>query len=138
MKTMWLAVMFVVVASACQTTKGSEVPNGSKEGRDAVASEELKATLAALPKCEAGADAGRVSVAPTTCTKMYCGKACCNQCSWAASFEGKNGQKVPLDAEKARAVLKVGEGALDCEVAAWEQVLSTASLAIEGTACVVR
>lgn len=133
-KTMWLVVTCVVV-TACQTTKTVEAP--TKEGRDAEATAQLRAVLDALPKCEAGADAGRVSVAATQCTKMYCGKACCNQCGWAASFEGKNGQKVPLEAEKARALLKVGEGALDCEVAAWEQVLSGVSLAVEGTACVV-
>ncbi|MFT3712645.1 MAG: hypothetical protein QM817_33770 [Archangium sp.] len=132
-----LLLSCVLLAAACQTTKGSETPE-SKEGRDAVASSELKAVLDALPKCEAGADAGKVSVAATTCTKMYCGKACCNTCGWAATFEGKNAVKVPVDAEKARSLLKFKDGALDCEVAAWAQVLDTVSLAIDGTACVVR
>lgn len=135
MKTMWLLVVLVLLAG-CQTAKVAEAP--TKDGRDVAATEALRATLAALPRCEAGAEAGRVSVAPTTCTKMYCGQACCNQCGWAATFEGMNAQKVPLDGEKARALLKVGEGALDCEIAAWQQVLSGVSMAVEGTACVVR
>jgi hypothetical protein len=125
-----------LLAAACQTTKPAETP--TREGRDATATSELRAVLDALPKCEAGAEAGRVHVAATTCTKLYCGKACCNTCSWAATFEGKNGTPVPLDVETARALLKLKDGALDCEVAAWAQVLDGVSMAVEGTACVVR
>ena len=93
--------------------------------------------LDALPKCVAGADAGALSVKANICTKKHCERACCNQCSWTASFEGKNGQPVLADPAQVQALLHLGESALDCELAEWLTALTGQSVALE-PACVVR
>lgn len=139
MKT-WMLVFAVVGGAGCATTSASEPKpvETTREGRDGAAEAQLRAVLETLPRCEAGAQAGVLSVAATTCTKMYCGKACCNQCSWSAQFEGKNTMKVPVENARVVELLKVTNGALDCEIGAWAKVLAGVSMALEGTACVVR
>jgi hypothetical protein len=136
----WLGLWGVLLlgGAGCQTTKGSETKAGEGDARPAAASAALQKTLDGWPRCEAGADAGKLSVAATVCTKKYCGAECCNACGWAATFEGKSGARVPVDAERARALLQLTAGALECEVAAWGRVLEGVSLAIDGTPCVVR
>jgi hypothetical protein len=139
MKT-WMLVFVVVGGVGCATTAASEPKPGesTRDGREGAAEAQLRAVLEALPTCEAGAQAGMLSVAATTCTKMFCGKACCNQCSWSAQFEGKSAVKVPVENARVRELLKVSDGALDCEIGAWAKVLAGVSMAVEGTACVVR
>jgi len=135
MTSVVLVAMVMVGCTASQEKKDEPVTASSPAD---AAKAKVKSALAALPACTEGAQAGVLTVAPTTCTKKYCGTACCNQCSWAATFEGKNGQKTPADAAKVQAALTVGEGGLDCEVAAWGEALSGTSLALEPAACVVR
>ncbi|MFZ5445346.1 MAG: hypothetical protein ACOZQL_35475 [Myxococcota bacterium] len=131
-----------LAASGCVTAeateKRSDPVEATRDGRDAAAAMQLKAVLESLPRCEPGAPVGLVTVTPTTCTKMYCGKACCNTCGWRATHEQKNGEKVAVEPARLRDVLELSESALECEVAAWSQVLSTQSLALDGAACVVR
>lgn len=141
MKTwMLLGVLLTGCATGTTATTSEAKPDvtPTRDGRDGAAEVQLRAVLESLPKCEAGAEAGVLRVTATTCTKMYCGNACCNQCSWSAQFEGKNTMKVPVENGRVRQVLKVSEGALDCEIAAWGKVLAGVSMALEGTACVVR
>jgi hypothetical protein len=130
----------MLVCSACATTEGAEKKTevASGDERQTAATSQVRSALEALPRCEAGAGAGLLTVKATTCTKMYCGKACCNQCSWEATLELKNGQKRPVEAARVKAALKVSDGALECEVAAWGEVLVKESLAFDATTCIVR
>lgn len=137
-KLMTVLLVLAGCVTAEATEKKSDPVEATRDGRDAAAAMQLRAVLEALPKCEAGAPVGLLVVKATTCTKMYCGKECCNTCGWAATHEQKNGEKVNVDPARVREVLKVSDGALECEVAAWNQVLATQSLALDGTACVVR
>lgn len=93
--------------------------------------------LDALPRCEAGANAGALTVKASICTKKHCEQACCNQCSWTASFEGKNGQPVTPDVAQVQALLGLSESALDCELAEWSTALTGQSVSLE-PACLVR
>jgi len=134
-------VGLMLACSACVTTESAEKKSDATtaaDGRENAAGSQVRSALEALPKCEAGAGAGLLTVKATTCTKMYCGKSCCNQCSWEASLELKNGQKLPVEAARVKEALKVSDGALECEIAAWSQVLATQSLAFDATTCVVR
>lgn len=139
-KTMLLVAMFLVggCATAGEAEKKSEPVTATRDGRDAAAAAQVRSAIEALPRCEPGAPVGLLVVKPTSCTKMYCGKECCNTCGWAATLEQKSGEKVAVDNARVRDALKVTESALECEVAAWTQVLSTQSIALDGTACVVR
>ncbi len=98
---------------------------------------EQRSRFEALPKCEAGADVGLISVKPALCTKKHCQTACCNQCSWAATFENKSGQPVPADQARVQKLLGFTESALDCEIAAWSAELASQSVSLEA-GCVVR
>jgi hypothetical protein len=98
----------------------------------------LRAKLEALPRCEAGANVGALTVTAHICTKKHCESACCNACSWRATFEGKNGQPTPVDAAQVQSLLGVTESALDCEIAGWADALGGQSLSLEAPACVVR
>lgn len=142
MKKAMLVAMFVMLGgcvTAAEAEKKSEpVTATTRDGRDAAAAAQVRSAIEALPRCEAGATVGMLVVKPTSCTKMYCGKECCNTCGWAATLEQKNGEKVTIDSARVRDALKVSESALECEVAAWTQVLSTQSVGLDGAACVVR
>lgn len=92
--------------------------------------------LDALPRCAAGAAVGVLTVRATTCTKMHCQEACCNHCSWEASFE-KNGQPAAVEAARVEALLGVTASALDCEIAAWGEALAGLSVSVD-PACVAR
>lgn len=94
--------------------------------------------LESLPNCEAGADVGLLTVKANRCTLKHCQTACCNQCSWAATFEDKSGQPVPADQARVQKLLGVAQSALDCEIAAWAAELASQSVSLEGTGCVVR
>lgn len=98
----------------------------------------VKAALQKLPACQAGADVGLLQVKPTLCTKMFCEAACCNQCSWAATFENKSGQPVPVPPARVQEWLGVPQSALDCEVAQWNEALTGQSVSLEGAGCLVR
>lgn len=98
----------------------------------------LQAALERLPACQAGADVGRLTVKATVCTKMFCDEACCNQCSWAATFENKSAQPVPVPLGRVQELLGVPESALDCEIVSWNQTLAGQSVSLDGAGCVVR
>lgn len=120
-KLSWLVLLTGCVTSA-PLTKGPVNPT--------------RARLEALPTCAPGAEVGVLTVRPTICTKMHCQEACCNQCSWEASFE-KNGQPSPVEAARVEALLGVTASALDCEIAAWGEALSGLSVSVEPP-CVAR
>lgn len=105
--------------------------------KDVVAAANVKAALAALPKCQAGSDVGRLVIKPTMCTRMFCNNACCNQCAWEAKFEGMSGDAQPVDAARVKTLLKLGASSLDCEVKAWASAVENVSLSLEQS-CVVR
>ncbi len=138
MKNVLVGVL--VLLSGCVTAEATEKKSApvTSEAPDVAAAARLRAVLDTLPRCAPGAAVGLLAVTPTVCTKMFCGKACCNQCGWAATLETKSGEKQALEAARVSEVLKVPTGALDCEVAAWAQVLSTQSIALDGAACLVR
>ena len=115
--------LFVVLLAGCVTT-----PKPA----------EKTSRLGVLPKCEAGADVGLLTVKATLCTKKHCQTACCNQCSWSATFENMSAQRVPAEQARVQKLLGVAESALDCEIAAWAAELSGQSVSLEGTGCVVR
>lgn len=125
---------WVLLLAGCATSAGdpktaaptSETPRGPA------------AALAKLPPCQAGAEVGRLAVRAAMCTKKFCQEACCNQCSWAATFEDKSGQPVPAPQERVQALLGLPQSALDCEIADWNQALSGQSVSLEGPGCVVR
>ena len=94
--------------------------------------------LETILKCEAGANVGALTVKANICTKKHCEQACCNQCSWTATFEGKNGQPVPADAAQVHALLGLPESALDCELAEWATALRGQAVSLDSPACVVR
>lgn len=131
-------LVWAMALAGCATSGGAETKGDAADGRAGAAEAQLRSTLEALPKCEAGVEAGKLVIEATTCTKMFCGKDCCNQCSWSATLETKTGNKMPLDAAKVRSALKVGDSALECEVAAWGKALSASTVAVDGNACVVR
>ena len=121
----------VVLLAGCATpsppvSKSTPAPGG------------LSAALEKLPTCAAGADVGVLKVRATLCTKKFCDEACCNQCNWAATFENKSGQPVPVAPERLQELLGLPAGALDCEIAAWGQTLSSQSVSVDGAGCVVR
>ncbi len=130
------ALMVLLLAGCTGAQKQDDA--SPRAGKDAVAVADLKRALAALPKCVEGADVGRLVIRSTMCTRMFCQGACCNQCGWAASFEGMSGDSQPVDAKRVREVLRLGEGALDCEVKAWAQTLEGESVSLSEPACVVR
>lgn len=135
-------LLCVMLLAGCATTTASPKDPVSGGGvvpsKDQAALAQVRAALQALPRCEAGAKVGALSVRATICTKMFCGEACCNQCSWAATFESKSGQAQPVDPAQVKELLHVTAGALDCEIAAWAQALQGQSLSLEAPACVVR
>lgn len=137
----WMLGLLVVVSGCATTATEAKVEKATDAvalERDAQAAATLKATLAAMPRCEPGAEVGRVSVRATMCTRMACRQACCNGCGWAVRFEAKNGEAREVAAARAQELLKLTDGALDCEIAAWEQVLATESIGVDGAGCVVR
>jgi len=105
---------------------------------DRRADEAVRARLRALPRCEPGAEVGQLTFAATRCTLKFCGtSACCNHCSWTATFTTKAGPQ-PANPELVRAVLALPEGSLDCEITAWNAALAGVSVGLERAGCVVR
>lgn len=129
-RTLWV----LLLAGCASTPKASEAP----KTKDVVAAEQVKAALAALPKCEAGAEVGRLVLKTTMCTRMFCNAPCCNQCGWEARFEGMSDDSRPVDAARVREVLRLGESSLDCEVKAWAGAVANESVSLGEPACVVR
>jgi hypothetical protein len=124
-----LSVVLLLLAG-CATT-----PSG---GPGADSKPTIQTTLDALPRCSSGADVGLLIPKATMCTRKHCQEKCCNKCSWAATFETKNGQPVLADPAKVQALLGVPDSALDCEIAAWAEILASQSVALEPPGCVVR
>lgn len=98
----------------------------------------LESRLAGLATCEAGAEVGLITVKAGMCTRKHCQQACCNQCSWSATFENKSGQPVPVEQARLQELLGFSDSALDCEIAAWTTELKDQSVSLEGAGCVVR
>lgn len=122
-------LMLLMLLSGCVTDTAASASQPKKSA--------LQEKLDALPRCEAGADVGVLTPRATICTKKHCQDACCNQCSWSATLETKNGQPTPVEQAKVQALLGLPAGALDCEIAAWAQTLASRSLSLEA-GCVVR
>lgn len=128
--------LWVVLLAGCATTSTSG--GGAVASKDQAALAKVREALAALPRCEPGANVGALALRPTICTKMFCDEACCNQCSWAATFTGKSGQPQPVEPARVQELLHVTEGALDCEIAAWATALQGQSISLDAPGCVVR
>lgn len=126
MKRLGLVVWLAGCATSAPALKSTPAPCG------------FCAALEKLPTCAAGADVGVLKVRATICTKKFCDEACCNQCNWAATFENKSGQPVPVTPERLQELLGLAPGGLDCEIAAWNQTLSSQSVSVDGAGCVVR
>lgn len=120
----------VFVLAGCVTTAPVQQSDAPSSG--------LSAALEKLPACAPGADVGVIKVKATACTRKFCQDPCCNQCSYAATFENKSGQPVPLAAERLKELLALPVGGLDCEIAGWNQTLSSQSVSVDGAGCVVR
>lgn len=141
----WLSA--VLCLSACATTHpavplaqaedpGPRRETSSPHPVDVQARERVQGALAALPRCQPGAEVGHLVVRAASCTKMFCDQACCNQCSWAATYETMSGSR-EADLARVQAVLGLPERALDCEIAAWGQALAGRSLALDAPSCLV-
>jgi hypothetical protein len=126
-----LGRLIVLLLAGCVTTPAVP-PADSSPG--AAVRERLKS----LPKCQPGAEVGLLIPRATICTKKHCQERCCNQCSWAATFQSTNGEALPVEPQRVQALLGVPEGALDCEIAAWADALATQSVSIDAPGCVVR
>lgn len=119
----------ILLLSGCATTAHGPQP---------VEKVSLQSRIDALPKCADGADVGLITVKASLCTKKHCEAACCNQCSWVATFENKSAQPVPVDQARVQDLLGLAASALDCEIAAWTRELESQSVSLEGSGCVVR
>ena len=97
----------------------------------------LQARLDALPRCQPGAEVGLLTLRASLCTKKHCQEACCNQCSWAATFEAMSGPQT-ADQSQVQALLGLPDSALDCEIVAWAAALADQSISLEQPGCVVR
>lgn len=120
----WCLVGLLV---GCVTTPAPSWPSGSP----------LQARLDALPRCQPGAEVGLLEVRATLCTRKHCQEACCNQCSWAATFQAMSGSR-PADQAQVQELLGLPESALDCEIAAWATALASQSISLDQPRCVVR
>jgi hypothetical protein len=134
-----LLMLCLVWAAGCATTSATskEVVSGGGSPEQAAAAK-VHAALDAMPRCEAGANVGALVITATTCTKRFCNTACCNHCTWAASFEGKNGQPTPVEGARVVELLHVTDSSQDCEIAAWAGALQGTSLSVDAPGCVVR
>jgi hypothetical protein len=128
--TRLLPLLLLVVA--CATPNTSESSAQPQQAKAAVTE-----ALAKLPACAAGAAVGQLVVAPHICTEKLCKAACCNGCTWKATFTTASGAQ-PVDRARVLEALHLPEQALDCEVAAWNEALTGQSLALDSTACVAR
>ncbi len=113
-------------------------PSSPRAGRDRGAAAALRARLDALPRCAPGATVGELTLSTTVCTRMACPERCCNACGWLATFISRSGVEPPLAPLHLGALLGFPEGALECEVAAWNEVLRGRDVGLEGAGCVVR
>lgn len=120
----------VVFLAGCVTTPPAP-PADSAPGAA------LRERLRSLSRCDAGAEVGVLEVRATICTKKHCQERCCNQCSWAATFQTMSGT-LPVDTARVQAVLGVPESALDCEIAAWREALAGQSVSLDPPGCAVR
>jgi curli biogenesis system outer membrane secretion channel CsgG len=127
-----LAVLLLL--AGCATTGGADQPSADPR---AAAHAQVTQALAGLPSCQPGAEVGALKVKATTCTRMFCSSACCNRCSWSASWESMSGAR-DASVQEVQRLLKVSDSALDCEVAAWAQALDGQSVALEAPSCMVR
>ncbi len=88
---------------------------------DPIARAKANATTALerLPACLPGAAEGTLEIRATICTEMACKAACCNGCSFDATFANST----RFTTEQLTALLMSGTApGKDCEVAAWREV----------------
>lgn len=142
--TTWRGLLVLLLVAGCVTAKPSVAtePSVAPErtataGPQDAAGAQVKSALERLPRCAPGAEAGALSLQPAACTKKFCHAACCNQCTWSATFDGMSGAR-PADKARVQAALGISESALDCEIAAWSQALAGQSVALEPAPCQVR
>ncbi len=129
-------LIVVLLLTGCVTTPATGT--GSAPAADSSPGAAVRERLKSLARCEAGADVGLLTPKATMCTKKHCQERCCNQCSWAATFQTKNGEEVPAEPARVQALLGVPESALDCEIAAWGEALAGQSVSLDAPGCVVR
>lgn len=134
-----LLVLFAACAcSAPQKKEDAPAPTPTMT-RPEAARAAVKSALDALPACGAASQARPVSITLTMCTKKFCNTPCCNTCGWAATQPGADGAPTPVDAERLKTLLKLGEGsALDCEVSAWNEAIAGQAVSLGDPACVAR
>ena len=127
-----LLVPLMVLVGCAGTQKKDEA-----EAKDVSAARRVKAALERLPKCAAGVEAGRLEF-QGMCTLMACETACCNTCGWDAAIVSTAGTKTPLDHEKVRKALDLGESSYDCEMNVWREALNGLKLSAGEPLCIVR
>jgi hypothetical protein len=129
---MFRLMILLVLVSACATAGLAEGDGSVSRARD-----DIERGLAALPSCFAGVEAGRLIIAPTTCTERLCkASRCCNACEWSAQLQ-TNTISREVDPARVRQLLELGDSSMDCEIAAWTKALARARVSLT-PACVVR
>ncbi|MGV3623942.1 MAG: hypothetical protein ACO1OB_24200 [Archangium sp.] len=107
------------------------------ESKDVTAARRVKAALERLPKCAPGVEAGRLEF-EGMCTLMACQTTCCNTCGWDAAVVSTEGTKTPLDHEKVRKALDLGDSSYDCELTVWREAVNGLKLSSTEPLCIVR
>lgn len=72
-----------------------------------------------LPECPAGTTTGELVLTSRFCTLRACTQACCNTCSWTATFDG-----APAGHLEVEQVLGAPGSMTTCELEAWQQALA--------------
>lgn len=114
------SVLFVLLLSGCGPASAFE--SGAQSVQLASAAD-LQHTLETLPTCGPDAQPVQLRAVKYICTKRHCDTACCNMCSWKlATGPGPGGTLVGA------AFLQLPGDAKDCEIEAWNALLSTVTL----------
>jgi len=132
-----VACQHTVEAQAAEpkTTPSEEaVPQAPSGLPDKVAKDAASKAIFALPPCSlkptGGMVSGQLRITPDKCTTLQCMRTCCNTCSYVAVVSG-NGPQRGLDAAQVRQIFPAfPEAPLECEIAAWNTQLKTATLAV--------
>lgn len=136
MRSVFFVVSVMFVASSCVTTSTEVVPVAGPTIDEGGVRAQLERTISALPTCKANADVGALVLTPTFCTEKHCTTACCNACGWNAKLETAQGTR-KLEASTVQQALSLKDGALECEVRAWNDALAGRNLGLT-PACLVR
>ena len=91
--------------------------------------EAIDAAIQKLPSCLVvkmqGLHFGKLNLEAGMCTKMFCKQACCNGCSWKATFTEADAPPVGILNDSLEKFLVNGDAApsKDCDIAAWSTAL---------------